>query len=162
MSRSGRAACRGPRRHPPPDDGAAMKPRLAHAIVAASVAAAGVVASQELSVQPSFRSASTELVVLPVIVTDKQGRFVDDVAREQFVVFDNGRRQDVSFFGSGDAPVSVGLVIDTSGSMGPKLPSVEAAASAFAKWSNPDDDIFVLAFADGVRDLLPAGTVRAA
>jgi len=136
--------------------------RLVPVVVLVAVAAAEVTAQQVPPGQPSFRSASTELVVLPVIVRDKQGRFVEDVPREQFAVFDNGRRQDVSFFTNGDAPVSVGLVVDTSGSMGPKMPFVEAAASAFAKWSNPDDDIFALAFADSVRDLLPGQSVRAA
>jgi VWFA-related protein len=141
-----------------------MSARLGRLVVAAVgvvVFGAGAAARQSPSIAPSFRSTSTELVVLPVIVTDKQGRFIEDVAREQFAVFDNGRRQDVAFFTSEDAPVSIGLVVDTSGSMGPKMPLVEAAATAFARWSNPDDDIFALAFADGVRDLLPGRTLRA-
>jgi Ca-activated chloride channel family protein len=111
---------------------------------------------------PSFRSASSELVVLPVLVTDRQGQFVSDLPGARFAVYDNGRRQSVSFFSNSDAPVTVGLVIDTSGSMAAKLPHVEAATLALARSSNPDDEIFVIAFNDTVRDILPERLVRAA
>src|SRR5262245_19791250 len=81
--------------------------------------------------QPTFKSGSTELVVLPVVVTDKQGRFVSDLDRERFTVFDNGRKMPVALFTSEDAPVTVGLVLDTSGSMRQKIGYVVAAALRF-------------------------------
>src|SRR5262245_6951697 len=66
---------------------------------------------------PSFRSTSAELVVLPIIVKDKQGRYIGDLSRERFVVYDNARRMPVEFFTAEDTPVTIGLVIDGSGSM---------------------------------------------
>src|SRR6185295_7910145 len=109
---------------------------------------------------PSFVSSSVELVVLPVVVSDKQGRFVADIPRERFTVFDNGRRQDVALFSNEDTPVTVGLVMDHSGSMVRKLGEVVAATLAFARLSNPADELFTLAFNDTVHGTmrpLPAG-----
>jgi len=102
--------------------------------------------------QPTFHTRSTELVVVPVIVTDKQGRFVADLQQDQFTVFDNGRRIAVDLFTNEDTPVTVGLVIDASGSMKTKLGFVVAAALRFASLSNPDDELFALRFNDDVRD----------
>jgi VWFA-related protein len=92
-------------------------------------------------------------VVLPVQVTDKRGAFIDDLSQEHFSVFDNGRPQDVAFFSNEDVPVSIGLVIDNSGSMRPKLPEVAAAALALARSSNPHDELFTIPFNDTVLDL---------
>jgi Ca-activated chloride channel family protein len=100
---------------------------------------------------PSFRSTSSELVVLPVVVTDRQNRYISDLAREQFVVFDNGRKVPVEFFTNEDAPATIGLVVDASGSMRKKLGEVLTAALAFAKTSNPQDELFALRFNDDVR-----------
>jgi VWFA-related protein len=85
-------------------------------------------------------------------VTDKRGQFVADLTRDQFVVYDNGRRVPIDFFSNEDAPVAVGLVIDASGSMGLKIGEVVAAALRFASLSNPDDELFALRFNDDVRD----------
>lgn len=90
-----------------------------------------------------------------MVVHDKDGRLVADLSREQFAVYDNGRRQDIAFFTNEDTPVTVGLVIDDSGSMASKLPYVRIATLAFARKSHPDDEIFTIAFNDSVRDLLP-------
>lgn len=105
--------------------------------------------------EPSFRGTSSELVVLPVFVTDRRDSYVLDLSRDAFAVYDNGRRVDVELFSNDDTPVTVGLIIDTSGSMRGKLGEVVAAAMAFAKSSNPDDELFVLSFNDDVRDALP-------
>jgi Ca-activated chloride channel homolog len=105
--------------------------------------------------EPSFRAMSSELVVLPVVVTDKQGAFVADVARERFSVFDNGRPMPIEIFTSQDAPVTVGLIIDASSSMRTKMAEVQAAALAFARSSNPEDELFALRFNDDVRDAVP-------
>jgi VWFA-related protein len=98
----------------------------------------------------SFVSTSSELVVLPVTVSNKRGGFVADLPQARFTVFDNGRRQEVAFFSNEDTPVTVGLVIDSSGSMRAKLPEVIVAASTFERTSNPRDEMFVVAFNDSV------------
>ncbi len=106
--------------------------------------------------EPAFRSTSAELVVLPVVVTDRQNRFITDVARERFTVFDNGRTVPIELFTNQDSPATVGLIIDTSSSMRPKIAEVTAASLAFARSSNPDDELFALQFNDDVSDTLPA------
>ena len=105
-------------------------------------------AAQDRSV--SFVSTSSELVVLPVIVSNKRGGFVSDLPQARFNVFDNGRRQEVALFSNEDTPVTVGLVIDSSGSMKAKLPEVIVAATTFERRSNPQDEMFVVAFNDTV------------
>jgi Ca-activated chloride channel family protein len=109
---------------------------------------------------PSFRSSS-ELVVLPVTVTDRRGAFISGLPLERFTVRDNGLPQAVSFFSNADAPVSVALVIDSSGSMRGKLGHVIAAAHAFARASNPEDDLLAIEFNDRVRDALDGRKIRA-
>ena len=101
---------------------------------------------------PIFAGRAAELVVLPVTVTDRRGAFMADLTRDRFTVFDNGRPQDLVLFSSEDTPVSVGLVIDASGSMRPKIPDVIAAALAFARLSNTSDELFTIPFNDVVLD----------
>lgn len=110
-----------------------------------------VLSSQE----PVFRSGSSELVVLPVVVTDKQGRYVSDLPGEQFTIFDNGRKVPIELFTNEDTPVTVGLIVDASGSMRPKIGEVVAATLRFAKLSNPQDELFAVRFNDDVQDVLP-------
>ena len=88
--------------------------------------------------------------MLPVTVSNKQGGFVAELPQHRFVVFDNGRRQEVALFSHEDTPVTVGLVIDSSGSMKAKLPEVIIAAATFKRRSNPEDETFVVAFNDTV------------
>ena len=101
--------------------------------------------------EPSFRTDSSELVVLPVVVTDKQGKLVSDLTTDRFAVFDNGRRVPIDFFTNEDTPVTIGLVVDASGSMRSKIGEVVAATLAFAKSSNPNDELFAVRFNDDVR-----------
>jgi VWFA-related protein len=102
--------------------------------------------------EPSFRSSSTELVVLPVVVSERHGSYVSDLPRDRFAVYDNGRRMSIEFFSHEDSPVTIGLIIDASSSMRTKIGEVTAAALALARSSNPDDELFALRFNDDVRD----------
>lgn len=124
-------------------------PRLAHPAPPAFPALPAVPSQDQ---PPSFRSASSELVVLPVVVTDREKRYISDLARERFVVYDNGRKVPIELFTNEDAPATVGLIIDSSGSMRRKLGEVLAASLAFARTSNPQDELFALRFNDDVRD----------
>jgi Ca-activated chloride channel family protein len=92
----------------------------------------------------------TELVVLPVNVTDASGHFVPGLGVQNFRVYEDGRPQRVTAFQEGDAPVTVGLIVDHSRSMNRNLPKVAAAVSAFAQSSNPEDEMFVVDFNDDV------------
>jgi Ca-activated chloride channel family protein len=99
---------------------------------------------------PSTISVKTELVVLPVSVTDAQGNVVLGLTQQNFRVYEDGRQQTISLFQQGDTPVTVGLIVDHSRSMGPKLDEVAAAVAAFARSSNAHDEMFVVDFNDDV------------
>jgi Ca-activated chloride channel family protein len=110
---------------------------------------------------PSFTTGASELVVLPVTVTTGQGELVPDLTREQFVVLDNNRPQTVTLFSNEDAPVSIAIVVDNSGSMRGRVAQVLAATLVFARSSHPEDELFVFEFNDDVRDVLGGSNVRA-
>jgi Ca-activated chloride channel homolog len=131
------------------------------AIIIVLAALPALHAQQPSADRPSFHTSSSELVVLPVTVTDRHGRFISDLPRDRFTLFDNARRQEMTLFTNEDTPVSVGLVVDNSSSMRHKLGEVVAAALAFARHSNPDDELFTLEFNDGVTDALPGRQLRA-
>jgi Ca-activated chloride channel family protein len=94
-----------------------------------------------------FRS-DTRLVVLHTTVMDKSGHLVTDLPREAFTVFENGQPQPIKSFKREDVPVSMGLIIDNSGSMRDKRAKVETAALTLVKDSNKDDEVFVVNFND--------------
>ncbi len=95
-------------------------------------------------------SVKTQLVVLPVSVTDASGNFISGLSLRDFRVYEDGRLQTLTSFREGDTPVTVGLIVDHSRSMGPKLDEVATAVSAFARSSNPEDEMFVVDFNDDV------------
>ena len=117
---------------------------------------------------PSFHTEA-RLVVLHVSVRNGRGEVVTNLNKDAFSVYENGQAQPVTVFRRDDVPVSVGLLIDNSGSMRSIRGTVEAAALAFAKASNPDDELFVMNFADkpeldvpftSDRDVLARGIAR--
>lgn len=97
------------------------------------------------------------LVVLHTTVIDRDGHFVTSLSRDVFNVFENGARQEIKAFKREDVPVSMGLIVDNSGSMRDKRSRVEAAALALVKESNPDDEGFVVNFNDEAFMDLPNG-----
>jgi VWFA-related protein len=97
--------------------------------------------------QPPFH-VETRLVVLYATVRNARGELVTGLERSAFAVFENGKRQPITLFRHDDIPVSLGLLIDNSGSMRTLRPKVEAAALALARASNSQDEIFVLNFND--------------
>jgi VWFA-related protein len=103
-------------------------------------------------------SARSELVVLHVMVKDRSGAYVTGLDRDAFTVLEDGTRQQIAFFEAHDAPVTVGLLADSSGSMFTARSHLAAAAGAFAESSNPDDELFALTFNEQVRAALPPDT----
>lgn len=99
--------------------------------------------------QPAI-SVTSELVVLPVNVTDSNGNFVSGLTENNFQVYEEKRLQDLALFQREDTPVCVGLIVDHSGSMALKLPNVVTAISAFARSGNSEDEMFVVDFSDNV------------
>ena len=99
--------------------------------------------------------SDVRLVILDVSVKDRAGGFISGLTKEDFHVFENGAPQKITVFGREDLPVTVGLLIDESQSMGPKRNEVLSAAGTLIAESNPQDEIFVLNFNDTVRRGLP-------
>jgi Ca-activated chloride channel homolog len=101
-------------------------------------------------------SARSEIVVLQVMVENGHGGYVTNLSADSFSVFEDGTPQTIAFFNRQDAPVTVGLLVDGSGSMRAVRELVATAAASFAAHSNPQDEIFALTFGDDVRTALPA------
>lgn len=90
----------------------------------------------------------TRLVVLHCAVTDKKGNLVTNLPQSSFKVYENKVEQPIRVFKREDIPVSLGIVIDNSGSMRGKRERVEAAAIRLVKASNPQDEVFIVNFND--------------
>jgi Ca-activated chloride channel family protein len=139
------------------------------AVVALSVASAFLLiggiheASKSVQDQPPASqeqsgytiSDNVNLVLLDVSVKDPRGGYASGLARNDFKVFEDGRPQQITEFASADTPVTVGLVVDDSGSMRTKRPQVVLAGLAFAKESNPKDEFFVINFNNHIVRGLP-------
>ncbi|MFB3827505.1 MAG: VWA domain-containing protein [Bryobacteraceae bacterium] len=95
------------------------------------------------------------LVLIPVTVTDPLNRFVTGLDRENFRVFEDKNEQKLVQFSSEDAPLSVGLVVDVSGSMGSKLAKSREAAAQLMKTANPEDEFFLVQFNDRAELAVP-------
>jgi Ca-activated chloride channel homolog len=95
-------------------------------------------------------SVDVNLVVLNPVVLDRKGQFASDLREGDFQVYEDGVRQTIQLFRHEDIPVTVGLVVDHSGSMKPKLGDVITAARAFVQSSRPDDQMFVVNFNEKV------------
>jgi Ca-activated chloride channel family protein len=102
-------------------------------------------------------AVTANLVLLPVKVSDAHGAFVPGLKQEDFQIFEDGQPQKLTVFEARDTPVTVGLVVDHSKSMGPKLQDVVVAVSYFTHSSNPQDEMFVVDFNDDVSIELMRG-----
>jgi VWFA-related protein len=102
-------------------------------------------------------SVNVNLVVLQATVRDRSGHLVSDLGQGDFEVYEDGVRQSIHLFRHEDVPVTVGLIVDHSASMGRKLPDVIEAARTFARSSNPEDQMFVVNFNEKVTLGLPSG-----
>jgi VWFA-related protein len=101
-------------------------------------------------------SSRAELVVAHITVKDRRGAYVTALPQEVFRILEDGVPQQIDFFSGEDSPVTVGFLVDSSGSMREGRDRVIAAATAFAEASNSEDEIFALAFNEQVRAALPA------
>jgi len=106
-----------------------------------------LLSAQKQNDEAVFRT-DTNLVMLHATVVDKNGHLVTDLQQSAFQVFENGVEQRIKIFKREDVPVSMGLIVDNSGSMRDKRQKVEASALALVKASNRDDEVFVVNFND--------------
>jgi VWFA-related protein len=99
--------------------------------------------------------SDVRLVLLDVSVRDPKGGFVSGLQKDNFTVYEDGKPQTITQFANQDIPVTVGIVVDESGSMRPKRPEVITAALTFVTASNPQDEVFIINFNDKVYHGLP-------
>ena len=122
-----------------------MRPRSKSLLFPA--AAAALLLACGAAAWAQFR-ADTRLVVLHASVVDKKGKLVTNLDKNAFKVFENQQPQQIKIFRREDVPVSLGIIIDDSGSMMTKRARVEAAALAMVRESNPQDEVFIVNFND--------------
>ncbi|HMD70269.1 MAG TPA: VWA domain-containing protein [Bryobacteraceae bacterium] len=107
--------------------------------------------------QPSSANlrVDTNLVLIPVSVSDPLNRPVTGLERENFRLYEDKQERKITTFSMEDEPVAVGLVFDTSGSMGDKLRESRLAAHTFLRTSNPEDEFFLVEFDSSPRLAVP-------
>jgi Ca-activated chloride channel family protein len=89
-----------------------------------------------------------DLVLVPVTILDTMNRIVKGLSPENFQVFDGKHVQPIRYFSSEDAPASIGIVLDCSGSMKTKMERARDAVKEFLQTANPQDEFFLISFAD--------------
>ncbi len=102
----------------------------------------------------------TSLISLPITVLDRNGRYIADLKKENFKVIEEGTEQEVEYFGTVDKPVTVVLLMDCSGSMGPNLNIMANAAMSFISRLRNEDQINIVSFAYDPEDALPMTKVK--
>lgn len=105
-------------------------------------------------ITPNLR-VDTNLVLVPITVTTPLNQIVTGMEKENFRLFEDKIEQEITYFASFDAPISIGLVFDASGSMGSKLTKSRQAAAAFFKTANPEDEFFLIQFNDRPQMVVP-------
>jgi len=106
----------------------------------------------EPSAVPSSHSGlirrDVDLVMVPVTITDTTGRLVTGLQKQNFKVFEEKQKQEIRSFSNEDTPISVGIVLDTSGSMETKIARAKEAVAEFCNTANPQDQFFLITFSD--------------
>jgi Ca-activated chloride channel family protein len=125
------------------------------AVWAVLLAGLGTLGAQEHDPQQFVISKDVDLVLLPVTVRNSQGQFISGLKISDFQVYEKGQQQKISIFRDEDVPVTVGLVVDHSGSMVAWRDQVIEGARAFVQASNVQDKEFVVNFGSGVAFTLP-------
>jgi Ca-activated chloride channel homolog len=124
------------------------------AIVPATTAANPAVAQPVVSTPPVVSAHSrplkvdVDLVLVPVTITDPMNRLVTGLDKENFQLYEGNAQQQIRTFSSEDAPVSIGVIFDSSGSMASKMDRAKDAVIEFFKTANPQDEFFMITFSD--------------
>lgn len=115
----------------------------------------------EETVEGDVVRVDTSLVTVPVSVMDRSGKFIPNLRRQDFRIFDNGVEQKIAYFGTVDQPFTVALVLDTSRSTNFKLEEIQDAAISFVNQLNPQDKVMVVSFDDEIDVLSEPTSNRA-
>ena len=127
--------------------------RLSFCVLMLASLSVSSVVSQDLKRGEQDEAIKLEatLVQIPTVVRDKGGRYVLDLTKQDFIIYEDGLRQPVEFFGTIEAPFSVALVLDTSGSTAAQLEFIKSSAIAFIDSLRPHDRVMVIGFNDSVE-----------
>jgi Ca-activated chloride channel homolog len=128
--------------------GANPDPTVMPPPVAADAKAAGIVVDPSLKTHTKPIRKDVDLVLVPVTVTDPMNRLVTGLEKENFSLTDSGQPQEIRHFSSEDAPVSLGVIFDVSGSMSNKIDKSRDAVVEFFKTANPEDEFFLITFSE--------------
>jgi Ca-activated chloride channel homolog len=118
------------------------------------VPAAGIAVPPGVILDPSLKTHTkplrkdVDLVLVPVTITDPMNRLVTGLEKENFELTDNGRPQEIRHFSSEDAPISLGVIFDNSGSMADKIDKSREAVVEFFRTANPQDEFFLITFSE--------------
>src|SRR6266851_214842 len=93
----------------------------------------------------------TTLVSIPVSVTDRDGKYIPNLTKDEFRIWEDGVEQKVAYFASTEKPFTVALMIDTSGSVRERLQEIQDAAMSFVNQLRPDDRVIVISFDDKIH-----------
>jgi Ca-activated chloride channel family protein len=118
------------------------------------IALCGVVHAQEVGPDEVVK-INTALVSIPVVVNDRQGRYISGLKAEDFTVFDDGNKQSISFFAAEEEPLTVAILLDTSKSTRSVLGKIKDAAKDFIKLLQPNDRCMIVSFDYAVHQLSP-------
>ncbi len=106
------------------------------------------IVSQSLNTHVRPLKVAVDLVLVPVTITDPLNRLVTGLEKENFQLFEGSAPQEIKSFSSEDAPVSLGVIFDSSGSMSSKMDRAKDAVMEFFKTANPQDEFFMITFSD--------------
>jgi Ca-activated chloride channel homolog len=126
------------------------------------VANDGQIAGDGETIEDDTLRVNTSLVTVPVAVLDRNGKYIPNLQRRDFHVFDNGIEQRVAYFAKVDAPFTVVLLIDTSNSTGISMDQMQEAAISFVRLLKEEDRVMVMSFDDRIRVLSEPTSDRAA
>jgi Ca-activated chloride channel family protein len=131
-----------PRQIAKPD---AAKPEVAKSDTAANP---DISSTSSLTTRVRPLKVDVDMVLVPVTITDPMNRLVTGLERDNFQLFEGNTAQDIKSFSSEDAPVSLGVIFDSSGSMSSKMDRAKDAVMEFFKTANPQDEFFMITFSD--------------
>lgn len=110
--------------------------------------ASGKISDSGLKTHTKPMRVDVDLVLIPATITDTLNRLVTGLERDNFELFENGQKQEIRHFSSEDAPLSLGVIFDTSGSMSNKIEKSREAVVEFFRTANPEDEFFMVAFSE--------------
>ena len=128
---------------------------LAQALCAFQATITPRVLARPTAEPPGLLRSDSSLVVIPTHVTTEMGASITDLTRDNFQLIEDNVEQSIVHFDKDDAPLSIGLLFDRSGSMRDKMQKAEEAVTAFFKTANTEDEFFLVEFSDRARLTVP-------